>query len=77
MAMEIGRDDYERLIFFEAAREKAAEDYCRNPLDAEVKMNTHHFFPFRLNPFTFGSNRSVFFFNRILDSYRFMEFNRN
>lgn len=31
----MGRDDYERLIFFETAREKAAEDYQRNPHDAE------------------------------------------
>lgn len=33
--MEMGPEEYERLIFFETAREKAAEDYQRNPLDAE------------------------------------------
>lgn len=31
----MGREEYERIIFFETAREKAAEDYQRNPLDAE------------------------------------------
>eukprot|EP00250_Pteridium_aquilinum_P033627 c5959_g1_i1 orf=256-855(-) len=33
--MEMGREEYERLIFFETAREKAEQDYQRNPLDAE------------------------------------------
>ncbi|KAH7421492.1 hypothetical protein KP509_13G060400 [Ceratopteris richardii] len=33
--MEMGPEEYERLLFFESAREKAAQEYQRNPLDAE------------------------------------------
>ncbi|KAH7299707.1 hypothetical protein KP509_24G025500 [Ceratopteris richardii] len=33
--MEVGPEEYERLLFFESAREKAAELYEREPRDAE------------------------------------------